>query len=162
VERFQQAAKLAAALRHPNLVEIYDLGVRHREHYCAMELVAAVRSSRSSISCRSTSRSARRSTRARSRARCCANSGGSFRRRPAKTRAPRNGWRCRPRARPERGGQRGANPRKSSLAAGRRDAKRRARGSPKRVDSKGLSPLQPAARLRDGRNRRRPPSRALA
>jgi serine/threonine-protein kinase len=39
VERFQREAKIAAGLRHPNIVMIYDVGERDGLHYIVMELV---------------------------------------------------------------------------------------------------------------------------
>jgi serine/threonine protein kinase len=38
--RFEQEAKSASALNHPNIVTIYELGRDGESHYIAMELVA--------------------------------------------------------------------------------------------------------------------------
>ena len=39
LERFQREAKAAAALNHPNIVQVYDIGEDRGHHYFAMELV---------------------------------------------------------------------------------------------------------------------------
>src|SRR5437867_2541592 len=39
VRRFEQEARTAAALRHPNVVTIYDAGALEGHRYIAMELV---------------------------------------------------------------------------------------------------------------------------
>src|SRR5437660_414386 len=39
VKRFQREANLAAGLRHPNIVQIHDIGEAEGLHYIAMELV---------------------------------------------------------------------------------------------------------------------------
>ena len=39
VRLFQREAKLAADLRHPNVVQIYDIGVQDGLHYIVMELL---------------------------------------------------------------------------------------------------------------------------
>jgi eukaryotic-like serine/threonine-protein kinase len=40
VERFSREARTAALLRHPNIVQIYDVASVNGLHYIAMELVA--------------------------------------------------------------------------------------------------------------------------
>ncbi|MDF1799014.1 MAG: serine/threonine-protein kinase [Planctomycetota bacterium] len=40
VRRFQAEARAAAALNHPNVVHVYDVGVVDGQHYLAMELMA--------------------------------------------------------------------------------------------------------------------------
>jgi len=40
LERFEQAAQALAALRHPNIVQVFDLGVADDVHFLAMEYIA--------------------------------------------------------------------------------------------------------------------------
>ena len=40
IERFAREARTAARLRHPNIVQIYDVGAENGVHFIAMELVA--------------------------------------------------------------------------------------------------------------------------
>src|SRR6266540_1795520 len=42
VERFQREARTAAELRHPNIVQIYDVGQHDATYYIAMELVDGI------------------------------------------------------------------------------------------------------------------------
>lgn len=43
VRRFEQEARAASALNHPNIVHIYDIGELDGQHYMAMEYVDGCR-----------------------------------------------------------------------------------------------------------------------
>jgi eukaryotic-like serine/threonine-protein kinase len=40
--RFRTEASAAAALQHPNIVAVHEVGVRQNQHYLVMDLVDAV------------------------------------------------------------------------------------------------------------------------